>query len=187
MGFYALWHRIRPPEFLYTFAHEMTHLLFGLLFGKKVSRFIVSRQSGQVAMSGTNFLITLAPYFFPLLAAIVLAAGAVAEWGIGDARFRPWVSFMTGLALAFHVTMTFRTLATSQPDIERGGKLFSWSMIYLIGVLFAGGAAFAAAGGGRGVGLLSGEFLSESLRAYVWSGDRIMEGVRTGIALAMKK
>ncbi len=181
---YALWHRIRPPEFLYTFAHEMTHLIFGLLFGKKMSRLVVSRGSGQVAMSGTNFLITLAPYFFPLLAAVVLAGGAVAEWGVGDARFRPWAAFLTGLALAFHVAMTFRTLATAQPDIERGGKLFSWSMIYLIGVLFAGGAALAAAGGAGEIASLSGEFASEGMSAYLRVGGWMAEMTRAGIAWA---
>ena len=61
---YAVWHRFWPPEFLYTFAHEFTHLLFALLTGKKVRSFEVMRGSGKVGLSGTNPVITLAPYFF---------------------------------------------------------------------------------------------------------------------------
>ncbi len=178
-GIYLLWHRVRPPEFLYTFTHEFTHLIFAVLFGKRVSRFVVSRQSGEVSMSGTNFVITLAPYFFPLLTAIVLLAGAALEWGLGNARFRPAIAFLTGLTLAFHFTMTLRTLATSQPDIDQGGKLFSWSVVYLFGILFAGSTIFLSTGGGVLHSYLGGLF-HESLIAYTWSANQFLEWFRIG-------
>ena len=176
-AFYLIWHRVRPPEFLYTFTHEFTHLIFAVLCGKRVSRFVVSKDSGQVSMSGTNFLITLAPYFFPLLTAIVLAAGAALEWGLGNPRYRPVVAFLTGLTLAFHLTMTLRTLATSQPDIDRGGKLFSWSVVYLFGILFAGSTIFLSAGGGVLDSYLGGLF-HEGLIAYTWSAGQFLEWFR---------
>lgn len=166
-----------PPEFLYTFTHEFTHLIFAVLCGKRVSRFVVSRDSGQVSMSGTNFLITLAPYFFPLLTVIVLAAGAALEWGLGSARYRPAAAFLTGLTLAFHLTMTLRTLATSQPDIDRGGKLFSWSVVYLFGILFVGSTIFLSAGGGVLDSYLGGLF-HEGLTAYTWSAGQFLEWFR---------
>ncbi len=183
---YLLWHRLRPPEFLYTFAHEITHLLFALLFWKKVSRLIVSKDSGEVAMSGTNIFITLSPYFFPLLALIALGAGAAAEWATGDPRLRLATSFLTGAALSFHVAMTLRTLATSQPDIQRRGRFFSWPVIYLIGVLLTGGAAIAATGG---IGLLDPlweNLVRENAGAYAWSADQVRDWVRAGLAWAAK-
>lgn len=177
-AFYLLWHRVRPPEFLYTFAHEMTHLLFALVFFKRVSRLVVARDSGEVAMSGTNFFITLAPYFFPLLAAAALGAGMAAEWGFGDERVRLATSFFTGLGLAFHLAMTLRTLGTSQPDIQRGGRFFSWSVIYLIGTLLAGASALAAVGGAGALGLLYGNLLREGWAAYLWSGGRLLAWIQ---------
>ncbi|MBT3352368.1 MAG: hypothetical protein HOJ95_04965 [Nitrospinaceae bacterium] len=182
--FYLLWHRVRPPEFLYTFAHEMTHLLFALIFFKRVSRLVVGRDSGEVAMSGTNFFITLAPYFFPLLAAVVLGAGMVAEWGLGDERVRLVTSFFTGLGLSFHLTMTLRTLGTSQPDIQRGGRFFSWSVIYLIGTVLAGASALMAAGGTSALSSLYEGLLHEGWAAYLWSGERLLACVRLGVAWA---
>jgi len=178
---FAIWHHFCPPGFLYTFTHEITHLLFALLFGKKVSRLVVSRECGQVSMSGTNFFITLAPYFFPFFAFIILAAGAVVGWGIGDDRFQPLISFLTGLALSFHAIMTFQTLATSQPDINRGGRLFSWSVIYLMGVIFNGGAALAVSGDGA-IGSFWREFIMEIHVVYVLVGIWVLEWIRIGIS-----
>lgn len=184
-AFYLLWHRIRPPEFLYTFTHEFTHLIFALLCGKQVSRFVVTQKGGQVSMSGTNFLITLAPYFFPLHTVLVLAAGAVLEWGIESSRFRPAVAFLTGLTLVFHFTMTFRTLASSQPDIDRGGKIFSWSVVYLFGILFAGTSIFLSTGGGVLDSYFGGLF-QEGLTAYSWSAHQFSEWFRIVFSWAVE-
>ncbi|MEK6711197.1 MAG: M50 family metallopeptidase [Nitrospinota bacterium] len=169
---YLVWHRLRPPEFLYTFAHEFTHLAFALLLGKRVSRFEVARGMGQVALSGTNPLITLAPYFFPLPAALALGAGALLALAVRA----PWVGWLTafavGFALALHVTMTWRTLRTAQPDIARSGRFFSGAVIWLAGVAFAGGAALAAAGGSGALAEFGRLALSESAGAYRWSAGQ---------------
>lgn len=174
---YLAWHRLRPPEFLYTFAHEFTHLAFGLLMGKRVSRFEVARGSGQVALSGTNPLITLAPYFFPLPAALALAAGAL----LGLVVQAPWTGWLTafvvGLALAFHVAMTWRVLRSSQPDIARGGRLFSWTVIALAGGVFVGGAALGAAGGAAALAAFAGRLAGGLAGAYLWSGRELVIGL----------
>ncbi len=105
-------------------------------------------------------------------------AGAALEWGLGNARFRPAAAFLTGPTLAFHLMMTFRTLVTSQPDINRGGKLFSWPVVYLFGILFAGGAIFLSAGGGFNSYL--GGLFHEGLTAYTWSAYPFIEWFRIG-------
>ena len=174
---YLVWHRLRPPEFLYTFAHEFTHLVFALLMGKRVNRFEVARGSGQVALSGTNPLITLAPYFFPLPAALALAAGAL----LGLVVRAPWADWLTafavGLALAFHVVMTWRVLRSAQPDIARGGRLFSWTVIALAGGVFVGGAALTAAGGAGALARFAGRLAGELAAAYAWSGAELLIGL----------
>ena len=107
---YALWHRLRPPEFLYAFVHEFTHMAFALLTGKKVSSFEVNRGSGKVGLSGTNPVITLAPYFFPLLTIVVLLLGATLDWIFGYPQIRWATAFLAGLTLCLHVLMTLRAL-----------------------------------------------------------------------------
>ena len=146
-GVYAVWHRFWPPEFLYAFVHEFTHLAFALLTGKKVSSFEVNRGSGKVGLSGTNPIITLAPYFFPLLTVVVLILGALLDWGFGYGRIRLATAFLAGLTLCLHVLMTFRALSASQPDIARGGRVFSWAFIFFFGLVFTGGAALVSTGG----------------------------------------
>ncbi|NNF00979.1 MAG: hypothetical protein HKN25_18325 [Pyrinomonadaceae bacterium] len=58
----------RALQVVCTFEHELTHLVFGLLFLKRPHAFVVTlREGGHVKLSGSNFLIFLAPYFFPTI------------------------------------------------------------------------------------------------------------------------
>jgi len=53
--------------------HELTHMLFSLLTFKKVSGLYVSATNGAVYTEGSrSMLVTLSPYFFPLLTAVLL-------------------------------------------------------------------------------------------------------------------
>ena len=54
------------PMLVYVFGHELTHALWTWLFGGRVKRFKATSNGGHVVISKTNFLIVLAPYFFPL-------------------------------------------------------------------------------------------------------------------------
>ena len=163
---YAVWHRLRPPEFLYAFVHEFTHMAFALLTGKKVSSFEVNRGSGKVGLSGTNPVITLAPYFFPLLTIVVLLLGATLDWIFGYPQIRWATAFLAGLTLCLHVLMTFRALGASQPDIARGGRVFSWAFIFFFGFVFIGGAALVSTGGWGVAASYGASIWRESWDAY---------------------
>src|SRR5687768_10268500 len=54
------------PMLLYVFGHELTHAVWTWAFGGRVKRFKVTRGGGHVIITKSNFLIALAPYFFPL-------------------------------------------------------------------------------------------------------------------------
>src|SRR5439155_19948408 len=54
------------PFVLYVFVHELTHSLWVLLIGGRVSGFRVGGEGGHVGTNRNNFWIALAPYFFPL-------------------------------------------------------------------------------------------------------------------------
>ena len=81
--------------------------------------------------SKTNFLIVLAPYFFPLYAVLVMAVFAIGRL-IWDWRsYLVWFHLAVGAAYAFHVTLTWHALKTRQTDITSQGYLFSAVIIFL--------------------------------------------------------
>ena len=119
------------PMWIYVFGHELTHALWTWLFGGQVKKMKVSSSGGHVVISKTNFLITLAPYFFPLYAVLVIGLFALGHWLWGWQRFFVYFHLLLGAAYAFHVTLTFHTLQTRQSDITSQGYVFSAVIIFL--------------------------------------------------------
>lgn len=116
---------------IYVFGHELTHALWTWLFRGRVKKMKVTSSGGHVVVSKTNFLITLAPYFFPLYAAIVIAIFALGHWIWNWQSYFVYFHLLLGAAYAFHVTLTFHTLQTRQSDITSQGYLFSAVVIFL--------------------------------------------------------
>jgi hypothetical protein len=119
------------PMWIYVFGHELTHALWTWLFGGQVKKMKVTSSGGHVVLSKTNFIIALAPYFFPLYAALVVAVFALGHL-IWDWRgYLVWFHLAIGAAYAFHVTLTWHALQTRQSDITSQGYLFSTVIIFL--------------------------------------------------------
>jgi hypothetical protein len=120
------------PMWIYVFGHELTHAVWTWMFGGKVKRFKATSQGGHVVTTKTNFLITLAPYFFPLYAVIVVLVFLLGSfiWNWGEA-FRPWFHVLLGGAYAFHITLTWHILKTRQTDVTSQGYIFSAVVIFL--------------------------------------------------------
>jgi hypothetical protein len=123
------------PMRIYVFGHELTHALWTWLFGGRVKKFKAGSDGGYVVVTKNNFLIALAPYFFPVYVALVIAVFAVGHilW-----NWRNYVVFchlLIGAAYAFHVTLTFHILRTRQSDITSQGYLFSAVVIFLGNIL----------------------------------------------------
>jgi len=64
---------LRRPLIIYIFGHELTHALWVWLMGGRVSRFRVTRDGGHIVTDRNNFLIALAPYFFPIYSILAIA------------------------------------------------------------------------------------------------------------------
>jgi hypothetical protein len=128
------------PTWVYVFGHELTHALWTWLFGGRVKRFRASSTGGHVAITKTNFLIALAPYFFPVYAALVIVLFAVGHLIWNWTPYRVWFHLLLGVAYAFHVTLTWHALQTEQTDVTSQGWLFSAVIIFLgnVGVLLIG-------------------------------------------------
>jgi hypothetical protein len=119
------------PMLLYVFGHELTHAIWTWAFGGRVKRFKASSRGGHVLITKTNFLIALAPYFFPLYAALVVLVFAIGHLIWGWRSYLPWFHLFVGAAYAFHVTLTWHVLKTRQSDITEQGRLFSAVIIFL--------------------------------------------------------
>jgi Peptidase M50B-like len=119
------------PMWVYVFGHELTHALWTWLFGGQVKKMKVTAKGGHVVISKTNFVIALAPYFFPLYVVLVVVVFALGNlvWNWRDLLV--WFHLCVGAAYAFHLTLTFHVLQTRQSDITSQGYLFSAVIIFL--------------------------------------------------------
>jgi hypothetical protein len=134
------------PMWIYVFGHELTHALWTWLFGGRVKKMKVSSKGGHVVISKTNFVIALAPYFFPLYAALIVALFTLGHWIWDWHSYLVWFHLAIGAAYAFHVTLTWHVLQTRQSDITSQGYLFSAAIIFLgnVSVLLFGVPLLAA-------------------------------------------
>ncbi len=135
VAFVFCWLVLPRPMKTYVAGHELTHALWGLLFGAAPTRLRVSAAGGSVHLSKTNVLITLAPYFFPFYTFVVAVAALIVFAFVRPLPFLPLWMFLVGFTWAFHALFTFETLAQRQPDVTTYGRVFSWTFIYLANLL----------------------------------------------------
>ena len=127
----GMWFLLPQPVRAYVMAHELTHALWGLLFGARVRNLRVSGKGGSVCLSKTNVLITLAPYFFPFYTVIVILIHWLAGFFIQPIPFPLLWLFLVGFTWGLHFCFTIQSLLIHQPDIHEYGRLFSYTVIYL--------------------------------------------------------
>ena len=128
------------PMWIYVFGHELTHALWAWLFGGQVKKMKVTSAGGHVVVSKSNFLIVLAPYFFPFYTALVFATFALGHFFWDWWPYLVWFHLLVGATYAFHLTLTWHVLKTRQTDITSQGWLFSAVILFLgnTGVLLLG-------------------------------------------------
>ena len=135
IGAFALcWSTISHPIRTYVLGHELTHALWGLMFGAMPSDVKVSAAGGSVRLTRSNFLITLAPYFFPFYTFVVIVVALITYAFMRPLPFLPLWMFLVGFTWAFHILFTVQTLTQRQPDIKLYGRIFSWTFIFIANV-----------------------------------------------------
>jgi len=133
-AFAFCWATISHPVRAYVLGHELTHALWGLLFGARPSDVRVSESGGSVRLTKSNLVITLAPYFFPFYTFLVIVVALITYAFLRPLPFMPLWMFLIGFTWAFHVLFTCETLTQRQPDVRLYGRVFSWSVIFLVNV-----------------------------------------------------
>lgn len=136
MAAFALcWATLSHPVRAYVLGHELTHALWGLLFGARPSDVRVSESGGSVRLTKSNVIITLAPYFFPFYTFLVIVVALVTYAFLRPLPFLPLWMFAIGFTWAFHVLFTLETLAQRQPDVKLYGRIFSWAVILMVNIM----------------------------------------------------
>ena len=132
---------------LYVAGHELTHALFAMLFRGKVSEIrITATDGGHIKTNRQNFVITLAPYFFPFYTIVAILVWGILEWQFIDFT-QPqtfWLYGIIGLTWMFHIAYTIWMLQREQSDIQVNGRLFSYSVIILVNILVISGLLIIA-------------------------------------------
>ena len=123
LGYLLLWNLMfrKTGSFLPTLEHESIHALFALLTGHRVVDFQVRWSTGgHVGYVGGkgNWLITLSPYFFPLI--LIVLMGVLSVWTI-ESVLR---CALLGLVFGFELVSTWRQIHRQQPDLQKVGWLY---------------------------------------------------------------
>jgi hypothetical protein len=126
------------PLLIYVFGHELTHALWVWLMGGRVSRFKVGREGGHILTDKNNFLIALAPYFFPLYSILVIALYGALSLFVDLQPYGRLLYALVGATWAFHLTFTCWMIPKNQSDLSDNGTFFSLVVIYLINLLLLG-------------------------------------------------
>ena len=133
-AFALSWMALSHPVRAYVLGHELTHALWGLVFGARPSDLKVAADGGSVRLTKSNIVITLAPYFFPFYTFVVIVCALVTYAFLRPLPFLPLWMFLIGFTWAFHVLFTLETLMQRQPDIKLYGRIFSWAFIFIVNV-----------------------------------------------------
>ncbi len=121
---------------VYVFGHELTHALWVWAQGGRVSEFRVTREGGYIIADRRDFLVSLAPYFFPLYSILAIGVYAAAGWFYPVVWEYPKYLFLAvGLTWAFHFTFTCWMIPKKQTDLLLHGTFFSLVIIYLANLL----------------------------------------------------
>ena len=168
VAFVLCWMAVPHPVKTYVLGHELTHALWGLVFGAVPSKLRVSAAGGSVNLTKSNMLITLAPYFFPFYTFLVIVVALVTSAFIRPLPWLPLWMFTVGFTWAFHALFTLETLAQRQPDVKLYGRIFSWVFIFLANVVLV--LVFLAAVTSLSFAQLGGFLVHRVLDAYIGVG-----------------
>ena len=122
---------IPEPRWMYVLGHELTHALWSFPFGGKLKKIKVSSRGGHVAITKSNFLVSLAPYFFPLYVVLIVIIFSIGNFFWNLTPYISYFYFLIGITYSFLFSLTLKILKIKQPDIVGEGYIFSTVIIFL--------------------------------------------------------
>ncbi|MBT6433519.1 MAG: hypothetical protein HOK28_10530 [Deltaproteobacteria bacterium] len=163
LGYFAAWFvlfkRYFMGSWLSTLEHELTHGLFAVITFHKITELKTSYLSGGHIRytGGGNWLITIAPYFFPTLSFLIMGILSI----VGTAE-TPWLNLALGVSVAYHLTSTWHETHLGQTDIKEVGYLYSFLFLPAANIIsYIAILAFVLGGPGQLLESLS--FIQEAM------------------------
>ena len=125
-------------SFFVIFEHEVTHLIFALLtFHMPYKIDFEQDRGGYFVFKGDgNWLIAIAPYFFPTVSLLVVLVGFVLsrfDWMTSDIYLG-----LLGIGLGYNLISTVFETHHAQSDLKRVGYLFSFLFLPTANLLVFG-------------------------------------------------
>ena len=139
-------------SFLAILEHELTHMIFALLtFHKPVDLDVQQNKGGSFSFKGTgNWLIALAPYFFPTFAVCVVLASLVYISMEQPLPHTYWA--ILGTMTGYHLASTILEIHPKQTDFKVAGYLFTILFLPGANAIFYGMLLSFACLGWNGIG-----------------------------------
>jgi len=132
--------------YLYVLGHELTHVLFVVIFRGKVTDFHVSTTGGFITTNKTNLIIALSPYFMPFWAVVFAILYGVLKLGVKVGPVWDLVFYgLMGVSWTFHMVWTLWMIPRDQPDLKENGTFLSLVVIFLANLLVLVGLLCVAA------------------------------------------
>ena len=163
VGWYFIFRKQFSGSYFSTFEHELTHALFAWMTFHRVSGLTVTwNEGGECRYSGGtgNWLITIAPYFFPTLVFIPLIVSLFLE-----GQHQEVIQGSIGFFIAYHMTSTWRETHPAQTDLQKTGKLFAWMFLPTANVMIYAAVLIYCVSGIEG----TTEYIKDTwLSAWAW-------------------
>jgi len=150
--------------------HELTHAIFAWMTGHKVLRQEwFGNEGGKIEFVGRgNWLITVAPYFFPTTAFLLLVPALLMPF-----NFLPWSQLALGVALGFHLISTYIETHRDQSDLKKLGWLFCWLFLPTANVIAVSLLIAYAQSGFEGMA----EYFGDGWELLKWSRSKYLPGL----------
>lgn len=134
-GYFLIHILLYKPLTMYVFGHELTHAIWAFMFGGSVKSLKATSKGGSVVVTKSNFLINLAPYFFPFYTFLIFLFYWLFSFMFYVEKYFAVFLFLIGFTLAFHLALNFFALRQKQSDVHEIGYVFSLSFIYVVNIL----------------------------------------------------